>query len=126
MVVEGTLEGALDDHLGYGKHDPATVMAAIPATATGPRRCSPKRAGREITVPGIGDSSFEPRIVAKRQRRLTGVDDLVISLSAKGLTHGRTRPACGVRVTGQRGGENFGPELAVGAVGDAAQKVLDD
>ena len=33
-------------------------------------------------------SSFEPKIVAKRQRRLTGVDDMVISLSAKGLTHG--------------------------------------
>ena len=23
MVVEGALEGELDDHLGYGKHDPA-------------------------------------------------------------------------------------------------------
>ncbi len=42
----------------------------------------------EISVPRDRDSSFEPRIVAKRQRRLTGVDDLVISLSAKGLTHG--------------------------------------
>jgi transposase-like protein len=39
-------------------------------------------------VPRDRDASFEPRIVAKRQRRLTGVDDLVISLSAKGLTHG--------------------------------------
>ena len=42
----------------------------------------------EIIVPRDRDSSFEPRIVAKRQRRLTGVDDMVISLSAKGLTHG--------------------------------------
>ena len=31
---------------------------------------------------------FEPVIVGKRQRRLSGIDDLVISLSAKGLTHG--------------------------------------
>src|SRR5229473_3399727 len=42
----------------------------------------------EITVPRDRDSSFEPKIVAKRQRRLTGVDDMVVSLSAKGLTHG--------------------------------------
>jgi putative transposase len=42
----------------------------------------------EISVPRDRDSSFEPAIVAKRQRRLTGVDDMVISLSAKGLTHG--------------------------------------
>ena len=39
-------------------------------------------------MPRDRDSSFEPKIVAKRQRRLTGVDDMVISLSAKGLTHG--------------------------------------
>ena len=42
----------------------------------------------EISVPRDRDSSFEPKIVAKRQRRLTGVDEMVISLSAKGLTHG--------------------------------------
>ena len=39
MVVEGALEGELDDHLGYEKNDPAGRMAVIPATATGPRRC---------------------------------------------------------------------------------------
>lgn len=32
--------------------------------------------------------TFEPQIVKKRQRRLTGVDEMVLSLSAKGLTHG--------------------------------------
>ena len=42
----------------------------------------------EISVPRDRDASFEPKIVAKRQQRLTGVDDMVISLSAKGLTHG--------------------------------------
>ena len=39
-------------------------------------------------MPRDRDSSFEPKIVAKRQQRLTGMDDMVISLSAKGLTHG--------------------------------------
>lgn len=39
-------------------------------------------------MPRDRDASFEPKIVAKRQRRLSGVDELVISLSAKGLTHG--------------------------------------
>ena len=42
----------------------------------------------EISVPRDRDASFEPKIVAKRQRRLSGVDEVVISLSAKGLTHG--------------------------------------
>src|SRR6202453_3932492 len=88
MVVEGALEGELDDHLGYGKHDPEGRdggnsrngrRAKTVLTDTGPV---------EICVPRDRYASFEPRIVAKRQRRLTGVDDMVISLSAKGLTHG--------------------------------------
>jgi putative transposase len=88
MVIEGALEGELDDHLGYEKDDPAGRdggnsrnghRAKTVLTDTGPV---------EISVPRDRESSFEPKIVAKRQRRLTGVDDLVISLSAKGLTHG--------------------------------------
>src|SRR5437763_11564556 len=88
MVVEGALEGELDDHLGYGTHDPAGRdggnsrnghRAKTVLTDTGPV---------EISVPRDWDSSFEPKMVAKRQRRLTGIDDMVISLSAKGLTHG--------------------------------------
>src|SRR5512142_2605813 len=87
MVVEGALEGELDDHLGYGKHDPAGRdggnsrnghRAKTVLTDTGPV---------DISVPRDRGSSFEPQIVAKRQRRLTGVEDMVISLSAKVRTH---------------------------------------
>jgi transposase-like protein len=42
----------------------------------------------EGRVPRDAAGTFEPQIVRKRQRRLSGVDDLVLSLSAKGLTHG--------------------------------------
>ena len=43
----------------------------------------------EVAIPRDRDgSSFEPQIVGKRQRRLSEIDGLVISLSAKGLTHG--------------------------------------
>ncbi len=96
------IEGELDDHLGYGKHNPAGRdggnsrnghRAKTVITDTGPL---------EISVPRDRDSSFEPKIVAKRQRRPTGIEDMVISLSAKGLTHGeivgRTRSMpCGRR-----------------------------
>ncbi|MDX6328312.1 MAG: putative transposase, partial [Streptomycetaceae bacterium] len=43
----------------------------------------------QIEVPRDRDGSFEPQIVKKRQRRLSGVDEMVLSLSAKGLTHGK-------------------------------------
>jgi len=42
----------------------------------------------EITVPRDRGRQFEPKIVRKRQRRLSGVDEMVISLAAKGLTTG--------------------------------------
>jgi putative transposase len=39
MVVEGALEGELDDHLGYEKNDPAGRNGGNSATATAARRC---------------------------------------------------------------------------------------
>ncbi|MBF6079740.1 transposase, partial [Nocardia beijingensis] len=41
-----------------------------------------------IEVPRDRDGSFQPQIVRKRQRRLSGVDEIVLSLYAKGLTTG--------------------------------------
>jgi putative transposase len=88
VVLEGALEGEMDAHLGYAKHDPAGRdggnsrnghRAKTVLTETGPV---------EIDVPRDRDASFAPVIVAKRQRRTGGVDDLVISLVAKGLTTG--------------------------------------
>jgi len=41
-----------------------------------------------IEVPRDRDGTFEPQIVRKRQRRLNGVDEIILSLYAKGLTTG--------------------------------------
>ena len=42
----------------------------------------------ELEVPRDRDGSFDPQTVRKGQRRLDGVDAMVISLTAKGLTTG--------------------------------------
>jgi putative transposase len=42
----------------------------------------------EIEVPRDRDGTFDPKIVRKRQRRLEGVDQIVLSLTARGLTTG--------------------------------------
>lgn len=39
-------------------------------------------------APGTPTAAFDPRIVKKRQRRLTGIDEIVLSLTTKGLTTG--------------------------------------
>src|SRR6201989_3526433 len=88
MVVEGALEGELDDHVGYGRPAPAVRDAGNARSGHRAKTVLTEAGPVELSVPRDRDSSFEPKIVAKRQRRLTGVEDMVISLSAKGLTHG--------------------------------------
>jgi len=88
MVIEGALEGELDDHLGYSKHDPEGRKSGNSRNGHRAKTVITEAGPVELSVPRDRDSSFEPKIVEKRQRRLTGVEDMVISLSAKGLTHG--------------------------------------
>ncbi len=55
---------------------------------SGARRCSLQIGPVQIDVPRDTDASFDPQIVRKRQRRLTGVDQIVLFLTARGLTTG--------------------------------------
>jgi hypothetical protein len=87
-VVEGALEGEMDAHLGYPRHDPAGRDGGNSRNGTRAKTVLTEAGPVEVDVPRDRDGSFTPRIVPKRRRRLDGVDDLVVSLSAKGLTHG--------------------------------------
>ena len=88
LVVESALDGELDDHLGYSKHDPAGRDGGNSRNGKRGKTVLTEAGPVSIEVPRDREGSFEPQLVKKRQRRLTGLDDLVISLSAKGLTHG--------------------------------------
>lgn len=88
LVVESALEGEMDDHLGYGKSDPAGRGSGNSRNGRRAKNVLTEAGPVELEVPRDRDSSFEPKIVAKRQRRLSGVEDMVISLSSKGLTTG--------------------------------------
>jgi transposase-like protein len=90
-LVESALEGELTDHLGYGKHDAEGRDGGNSRNGRRAKTVLTEVGPVEIDVPRDRDGSFEPKIVAKRQRRLSGVDELVISLSAKGLTTGEVQ-----------------------------------
>jgi len=87
-LLESALDGEITDHLGYGKHDPAGRDGGNSRNGTRAKTVLTDVGPVRITVPRDRDGSFEPKIVAKRQKRLTGVDEMVISLAAKGLTTG--------------------------------------
>lgn len=87
-VLETALEVEMDDHLGYAKHAPEGRDKGNSRNGVRSKTVLTEVGEVEIEVPRDREGSFDPQIVKKRQRRLSGVDELVISLAAKGLTTG--------------------------------------
>ena len=88
QVLETALEEEISEHLGYDKHDPAGRNGGNSRNGTRPKTVLTQVGPVQIEVPRDRDGSFEPAIVPKRARRLDGIDELVLSLTARGLTTG--------------------------------------
>src|SRR5829696_3437076 len=88
-VLETALNEEMTGHLGYEKHDPAGVGADNIGNGSRSKTVLTEHTGPvEVEVPRDRAGTFSPQIVKKRQRRLSGVDEIVLSLHAKGLTTG--------------------------------------
>jgi putative transposase len=116
VVLESALEGELDAHLGYRKHDPAGDGSGNSRNGHRAKTVLTDVGPVAISVPRDRDASFEPAIVAKRQRRLGGVDDLVISLVAKGLTTGEVQAHLA---------EIYGAQVSRDTISTITDRVLD-
>jgi transposase-like protein len=90
-VLEAGLEAEMTGHLGYDKHDPAGRDGGNSRNGTRAKTVITEIGPVELDVPRDREGSFEPKLVRKRQRRLTGVDEMVLSLTAKGLTTGEVQ-----------------------------------
>jgi hypothetical protein len=89
MVVEAALDEEMSEHLGYDKGDHAGRNRGNARHGKRSKTVITDNAGPvEIEVPRDREGTFEPVIVAKRARRLSDLDAVVLSLSAKGLTQG--------------------------------------
>jgi putative transposase len=89
MVVEAALDEEMSEHLGYDKGAPEGRNRSNSRNGRRAKTVVTDNAGPvEIAVPRDRDGTFEPVIVRKRQRRLSDLDAVVLSLSAKGLTTG--------------------------------------
>jgi putative transposase len=87
-VLELGLEIEMTDHLGYERHAAEGRGSGNSRNGTRPKTVLTDVGPVEIEVPRDRAGTFEPATVRKRQRRLDGVDTMVLSLSAKGLTTG--------------------------------------
>ncbi|MEU1981963.1 IS256 family transposase [Nocardia sp. NPDC019395] len=116
MVVESALEGEITDHLGYDHGDPAGRGTGNSRNGTRSKTVVTDVGPVDIDVPRDREASFEPQIVRKRQRRLNGVENMVLSLSAKGLTHGEI--SAHLR-------EVYGAEVSKQSISTITDKVID-
>jgi putative transposase len=89
-VLETALNEEMTEHLGHEKNhaDPDRESTNV-RNGTRPKKVISDSAGEvPIAVPRDREGTFDPQIVKKRQRRLGEVDEIVLSLYAKGLTTG--------------------------------------
>ncbi len=82
--VEAILEGEMDNHLGYEKHGESTGDNT--RNGHGKKKLRNQYGEAEIRVPRDRKSSFEPMLVPKRKNIADGVETIIISLYAKGMS----------------------------------------
>ncbi len=89
-VLETALNEEMTEHLGHEKNRAAEGRESRNVrNGTRPKTVLTHATGMvDLEVPRDRDGTFEPVIVKKRQRRLTEVDEIVLSLYARGLTTG--------------------------------------
>jgi putative transposase len=85
-ALERGLQAELSDHLGYDKGDPDASLFANSRNGTTPKTVASQVGDIGLDVPRDRECTFIPRLVPKGSRRLGGLDEMIISLYAGGMT----------------------------------------
>jgi putative transposase len=85
-LIERALGAELTHHLGYAPGGVKPDEATNHRNGTSGKRVLTDEGPVEIEVPRDRQSTFEPALIPKHERRFTGFDDKIIALYARGLT----------------------------------------
>ncbi len=85
-LVERMLESELDHHLGYAKHAKEGDNSGNSRNGTSTKKVLLENGKIDITVPRDRNSEFNPQLIEKRKARLSGIEDVILSLYGKGMT----------------------------------------
>lgn len=107
------LEAEMDDHLGYDKYERSGEPDY--RNGTKPKHVRSKYGEFEVDVPQDRDSSFEPKVLPKRQKDISAIDDKIIAMYAKGMT---------TRQISDMIEDIYGFEISEGMVSDITDKLL--
>jgi putative transposase len=116
-VLERGLTAELTSHLGYEKGDPAGRGSSNSRNGTTPKTLATEVGDVPLAVPRDRAASFEPRLVPKGARRAGGLDEMIISLYAGGMT---------VRDIGHHLHRTLGTELSHDTISKITDSVLEE
>lgn len=83
-TIQEMLEAEMNDHLGYEKYERSEEPNYRNGTKS--KRVRSKYGEFEVDVPQDRESTFEPKIVPKRKKDISAIDDKIIAMYAKGMT----------------------------------------
>jgi transposase-like protein len=84
--LERGLETELSDHVGYDRGDPAASEFENSRNGTFPKTVASEIGDVELAVPRDRNGTFTPMLVPRGVRRLDGLDAMIVSLYAGGMT----------------------------------------
>jgi putative transposase len=116
-VLERGLQTELSGHLGYEKGDPAGRGSPNSRNGTSPKTLATEVGDVPVDVPRDRAGTFEPRLVPKGARRAGGLDEMIISLYAGGMT---------VRDIQHHLARTLGTELSHETISNITDSVLDE
>lgn len=84
VALEAILQGEMDNHLGYPKHEQSSNTNARNGSSS--KHVKTEFGKSQIQVPRDREGTFEPIVVPKHQSTVTPIENIIISLYAKGMS----------------------------------------
>ncbi len=116
IAVEAALNTELDEHLGYSSHDPKGHHSGNSRNGYTPKTLKGNHGEVVINSPRDRESTFEPQLVSKGQTRITGMDEQILTLYAKGMST-RDISACFK--------EMYGADVSAGLISKVTNTVME-
>jgi putative transposase len=85
-IFEAALQGEMDNHLGYANHKRTDKESSNSRNGFSDKKLKTSMGEVPIRVPRDRESSFEPQIVKKHQRDVSGIEDKVLAMYARGMS----------------------------------------
>lgn len=85
-TLQEMLEAEMDTHLGYEKHDAKSKQTTNSRNGKSRKTVTSEYGEQEIAVPRNREGAFEPLVVKKHQSNVTGIEDQIVTLYAKGVS----------------------------------------